>query len=172
MSKARKAPAKKPRTPPLVEPDEDERPLVTLQDARLAFRDLAVVTVATLRADGAPHVVPLWFVWREEAIYVSCRRDSVTWRNVDRDRRVALSFDLGKKWDELYGVVIGGRAEPMAADHPTVHQTMSAWFEKYRLLLSGEGFKRYTEQVENPGMLRVRTERIASWNHGAPPPRF
>jgi hypothetical protein len=42
---------------------------------------------------------------------------------------------------------------------------MSAWFEKYRLLLAGGGFRDYAEQVESPGMLRVRPLRIASWDH-------
>ncbi len=148
-----------------------DRPMVTLADARLAFRDLPVVNVASVRPDGGPHVVPLWFVWREEsAIYVSCRRGSLTWRNVDRDGRVALSFESGRKWHELHGAVVSGRAEPVAGDHPTVVPVMSLWFDKYRSLLSGPGFARYAEQVEDPGMLRVRPDRIAGWTH-APRPR-
>jgi hypothetical protein len=42
---------------------------------------------------------------------------------------------------------------------------MSAWYEKYRLLLSGGGFRDYADQVERPGMLRVRAERLAGWDH-------
>jgi PPOX class probable F420-dependent enzyme len=136
-----------------------------LLDARRVFRDLPVVHLATTRADGAPHVVPLWFVWREEAVYVSCRRDSATWRNIERDPRVALSFHVGRRWQELAGVVILGRAEPLVPEHPALRRVMSAWFEKYRLLLSGGGFREYAEQVEHPGMLRVRPERMASWDH-------
>jgi PPOX class probable F420-dependent enzyme len=136
-----------------------------LLDARRVFRDLDVAHVATTRPDGSPHVVPLWFVWREEAIYVSCRRDSATWRNVERDRRVALSFHRGRGWQDYAGVVLLGRAEPIVPEHPALAGVMSAWFEKYRLLLSGGGFRDYTEQVERPGMLRVRPERLASWDH-------
>lgn len=140
-----------------------------LLDARRVFRDLPVVHVATTRVDGSPHVVPLWFVWREEGVYVSCRRDSATWRNVENDSRVALSFNLGKTWQELAGVVLFGRAEPLVPEHPTLRGVMSSWFEKYRLLLSGGGFRDYAEQVEQPGMLRVRPQRIASWDHAQGP---
>jgi PPOX class probable F420-dependent enzyme len=136
-----------------------------LLDARRMFRDLPVVHLATTRADGSPHVVPLWFVWREEAVYVSCRRASATWRNVERDPRVALSFHIGRRWQELAGAVILGRAEPLVPEHPALRGVMSAWFEKYRLLLSGGGFRDYAEQVERPGMLRVRPHRIASYDH-------
>ena len=134
-------------------------------DARRIFKDLPVAHLATMRPDGAPHVVPLWFVWGEEAVYVSCRRDSQSWRNAERDPRVALSFNLGRRWRELAGAVLYGRAEPLATEHPALRGTMSAWFEKYRLLLAGGGFRDYAEQVESPGMLRVRAERIAAWDH-------
>jgi PPOX class probable F420-dependent enzyme len=138
-----------------------------LLDVALVFRDLPVVHVATTRRDGSPHVVPLWFVWREEGVYVSCRRDSATWRNVENDPRVSLAFHSGRKWRELAGVVLSGRAEPLVPEHPALRGVMSAWFEKYRLLLSGGGFRDYAEHVESPGMLRVRPERIVGWDHAA-----
>jgi PPOX class probable F420-dependent enzyme len=136
-----------------------------LLDARRVYRDLPVVHVATTRADGSPHVVPLWFVWREEGVYVSCRRDSATWRNVERDPRVALSLDRGRTWRDYAGIVLFGRAEPLVPEHPALRDVMSAWFEKYRLLLAGGGFRDYADQVESPGMLRVRAERLATWDH-------
>lgn len=141
-----------------------------LLDARRVFRDLPVVHLATTRADGSPHVVPLWFVWREEAVYVSCRRDSATWRNVERDPRVALSFDRGRGWRDYAGIVLFGRAEPLVPEHPTLRGLMSAWFEKYRLMLAGGGFREYADQVEHPGMLRVRAERVAAWDHAVARP--
>jgi PPOX class probable F420-dependent enzyme len=143
----------------------DNRGPLRLLDARRLFRDLPVVHVATTRADGSPHVVPLWFVWREEAVYVSCRRESATWRNIERDPRVALSFNVGRSWRELAGAVIPGRAEPLVPEHPALRGVMSAWYEKYRLLLTGGGFRDYAEQVETPGMLRVRPQRIAAWDN-------
>jgi PPOX class probable F420-dependent enzyme len=136
-----------------------------LLDARRVYRDLPVVHVATTRADGGPHVVPLWFVWREEGVYVSCRRDSATWRNVERDPRVALSLDRGRTWRDYAGIVLFGRAEPLVPEHPALRDVMSAWFEKYRLLLAGGGFRDYADQVESPGMLRVRAQRLATWDH-------
>jgi PPOX class probable F420-dependent enzyme len=136
-----------------------------LLDARRVFRDLPVVHLATTRPDGSPHVVPLWFIWREEAVYVSCRRESATWRNAEHDARVALSFSTGRSWREYAGIVLLGRAEPLVPEHPALRGVMSQWFEKYRLKLSGGGFRDYARQVESPGMLRVRPERIAGWDH-------
>jgi PPOX class probable F420-dependent enzyme len=123
------------------------------------------VEVATTLPDGSPHVVPLWFVWRDEALYVSARRTSATWRNVERDPRLALTFHRGERWNELVGAVLHGRADPLSTAHPTVGGVMSSWYEKYRSLLGGEAFERFAEQVEDPGMLRVRPERLTHWDH-------
>jgi len=49
--------------------------------------------VATTRADGAPHVVPVWFIVVEAAVVFTCAGASVKGRNLARDPRVAVSVD-------------------------------------------------------------------------------
>lgn len=134
-------------------------------DARRTFRDAPVVHVGSLDPDGSPHVVPLWFVWLEDAIYVSCRAGSAVWRNLIRDPRVALELERGRAWTDQEGVVVRGRAEPMPPDHPSSKRALSAWFEKYRGDLGGPGFAAYTEQITEPALFRVAPERISSWSH-------
>lgn len=138
---------------------------MNLLEARRAFGDLPVVEMGTTMADGTPHVVPLWFLWRDEAIYVSARRTSSTWRNVERDGRVALSFHRGRRWGELSGAVLYGRADCLSPNHPALHAVMSEWFAKYRRMM--DSLRRYAEEVQDPGILRVRPERIAFWDHAA-----
>jgi hypothetical protein len=133
--------------------------------ARRMFGGLPVVNVATVEADGAPHVVPLWFVWPEDAIYVSTRREGRTWANVAADPRVALTVDLGRAWVEIAGIEIRGRADRLPAEHADMRRAISAWHEKYRPLLAGEGFSRFADEVRGLGFLRVAPERILAWDH-------
>ena len=107
--------------------------------ARRMFASLPSAAVATTNADGSPHVVPLWFVWPEEAVFVSTRQDGRTWANALRDPRVAITIDLGRAWVEVAGVEIVGRAEPLSAESAAMRKPISAWHEKYRPLLAGEG---------------------------------
>lgn len=136
-----------------------------LAQARRMFGDLPVVNVATVGPDGAPHVVPLWFVWRDDAVYVSTRRPSRTWSNAAADPRVSLAIDLGRSWVELVGVVVLGNAELLGPEHPSMRSPMSAWHEKYRSLLAGDGFRRFTEEVRHLGFLRMVPRRILPWDH-------
>jgi PPOX class probable F420-dependent enzyme len=140
---------------------------MNLPDARMTFADVPVVHVGTIDRDGAPHVVPLWFVWLEDGVYVTGRGRSRVLANLRRDPRVALQFDRGRAWPEHVGVVVAGRAELLAPDHPSVRSAISAWFDKYRPELSGPGFAAYTEQVEEPALFRVRPERLSGWVHAS-----
>lgn len=138
---------------------------VDIASARRMFAGLPVASVATIDPDGSPHVVPLWFVWPEDAVYVSTRREGRTWANVAADPRVALSIDLGRSWVEIAGIEIRGVAEPLPAEHETMRRPISAWHEKYRPLLSGDGFARFAEEIRGLGFLRVVAERAAAWDH-------
>jgi nitroimidazol reductase NimA-like FMN-containing flavoprotein (pyridoxamine 5'-phosphate oxidase superfamily) len=136
-----------------------------LAEARKTFRDVRVAHVATVLPDGAPHVVPLWFVWLDDGVYVSSRQGSRLWRNAVRDLRVAVQIDMGRAWTEQAGILIHGEAEPLSHDHPLAKRALSAWFEKYREELAGTGFAAYSEQVRQPVLLRVRPERFSTWIH-------
>jgi nitroimidazol reductase NimA-like FMN-containing flavoprotein (pyridoxamine 5'-phosphate oxidase superfamily) len=133
--------------------------------ARRMFASLSSAAVATVNLDGSPHVVPLWFVWPEDAIYLSTRRDGRTWANVGRDPRVAITIDLGRSWVEIAGIEIRGRAEPLAAEHPSMRKPISAWHEKYRPLLAGDGFSRFAEEIAGLAFLRVVPDRVVAWDH-------
>jgi general stress protein 26 len=138
---------------------------VDVAAARRMFGGLSVVSVATVGPDGSPHVVPLWFVWPEDAIYVSTRREGRTWANVSADPRVALAIDLGRAWVEIAGIEVRGPAELLPAEHADMRHPISAWHEKYRPLLAGDGFPRFADEVRGLGFLRVTPERIAAWDH-------
>jgi general stress protein 26 len=136
-----------------------------LRAARRMFASLPSAAVATTSADGSPHVVPLWFVWQEDAIFVSTRQDGRTWANVARDPRVAITIDLGRAWVEVAGVEILGLAEPLSAESAAMRKPISAWHEKYRPLLAGEGFARFAEEVRGLGFLRVVPDAVRAWDH-------
>jgi PPOX class probable F420-dependent enzyme len=70
--------------------------------------------VATTRADGSPHVVPVWYIVDGDAVAFTIARDSVKARNLARDPRLTVSVD-----DDVFPysfATVSGRAE--IADRP------------------------------------------------------
>lgn len=136
-----------------------------LEGHRRMFGGLPAMAVASIGADGAPHVVPLWFVWDADAIWCSVRIGSRTWDNVARDPRVAMTIDVGRAWTELTGVSLHGRATLLPIEDPSMRGVASRWHEKYRGLFQGEGFERFAAEVDRLGFLRVVPDDAVAWDH-------
>ena len=61
-------------------------------DAFLAERG-HLARIATVKADGAPSVVPVWFIYENGCILITPRKNSEFLANVRREPRVAISID-------------------------------------------------------------------------------
>ena len=66
---------------------------------------------------------------------------------------------------ELSGARVEGVAEPLPAEHPDLRTPMSAWHDKYRSMLAGQGFERFAMAVPTLGFLRVVPAVVATWDH-------
>ncbi len=95
--------------------------------------------IASVRADGRPHIVPVWFVWADDRFYLCIQPGSVKARNLRRDGRVAVSLEDGSR-----PVICEGRGRFLEPPWPS--KVAAAFREKYDWELSGE--KDYTAMVE------------------------
>lgn len=66
------------------------------------------IWLATTCADGRPHLVPVWFVYWEAAVYICVEPQSVKARNLARDPRVTLALEDGDR-----ALVLAGKAAPV-----------------------------------------------------------
>ncbi|MEN3272478.1 MAG: hypothetical protein V7636_1239 [Actinomycetota bacterium] len=66
-----------------------------LPDEVRAFLDEPghLIRLATVDPDGAPSVVPIWFVFEEDRIWMTPRERSAWWGHVQHDQRVAAVVD-------------------------------------------------------------------------------
>lgn len=54
------------------------------------------VWLCTVRADGSPHVTPVWFVFLRGSWWVGADADSVKVRNIEKFPRVSLALEDGR----------------------------------------------------------------------------
>lgn len=52
-----------------------------------------VAWLTTLRADGSPHVTPVWFVTEGTSIWFASSQVNVKVRNIEQDPRVSVAID-------------------------------------------------------------------------------
>ncbi|OLZ72070.1 PPOX class F420-dependent enzyme [Streptomyces sp. IMTB 2501] len=64
--------------------------------------------LSTVRADGSPHVAPIWFLLDGAELVFNTGKDTVKGRNLARDGRIALCVDDDRP--PFHFVVVNGRA--------------------------------------------------------------
>jgi nitroimidazol reductase NimA-like FMN-containing flavoprotein (pyridoxamine 5'-phosphate oxidase superfamily) len=132
---------------------------LSLTDGELAayLAEQRTARVATVRPDGAPHVVPLWFVWHGGALYLNSTLGNPTVRNMLRMGSASAVIDDGDRYDVLRGVVLTGRVKRLGDQAPS--DVERAWSNKY--LGGGElPYRKWKDRT----WLRLDPERTASWD--------
>lgn len=119
--------------------------------------------VATVDADGNPHVAPLWFVWDGTSMWLNSIVRSQRWVDLQRDPRIAIVVDGGDQFTELHGVEIRGNAEAIG-DVPRGTGRNDALFEAER-----DFARKYIGQDEfvtdgRHAWLRITPTSIVSWD--------
>jgi nitroimidazol reductase NimA-like FMN-containing flavoprotein (pyridoxamine 5'-phosphate oxidase superfamily) len=113
--------------------------------------------VATVRGDGAPHVVPLWFVWHEGSIWINNLRRARRSRDLEAGSAVALCIDTGVEYFELRGAVVYGTPQTVDPEDPALAPVRQGFGDKY---FGGN----QVPDVKSHQWLRVVPDRIASWD--------
>lgn len=112
--------------------------------------------VGTVSPDGDPHVTPLWFVWRDGALYVTSLRRSRRTRDIEAGGRVAVCVDAGEHYGELHGAVLYGRFEPVEDDDERT-AARADFGEKYW------GGSDIPDRASHRWLV-LRPDRIVSWD--------
>jgi PPOX class probable F420-dependent enzyme len=55
------------------------------------------VWLATVRPNGKPHLIPIWFVWHAEKFYICTEGKSVKIKNLKANPLVCVSLEDGNK---------------------------------------------------------------------------
>lgn len=84
------------------------RDTIRMQDLEVqAFLEQQRTLVcATIGRDGRPHLMPLWYVLRDERLWSWTYARSQKVRNLERDARATLQIEAGEQYNELRGVML------------------------------------------------------------------
>lgn len=121
-------------------------------------------TLATLGADGMPHLVAMWFAVLDGEIWFETKAKSQKAVNLRRDDRLTCLVEDGLTYDKLRGVSIEGRAEVIDDPDALWRVGVDIW-ERYNGPYSEEMRPFVEFMLVKRVAVRVRPERIRSWDH-------
>jgi len=123
------------------------------------LREEPVIWLATVRRDGQPQVVPVWFLWDGQDILIYSLPQSQKVRNITHNPRVSLHFN-SDPWAE-HVTRLDGWAE-IVPDAPPAHEN-AAYLEKYREGIADLGLTAEQFASEYRTLIRVHPERLIHW---------
>src|SRR6478735_11889431 len=69
--------------------------------------------VATVSADGRPHIGALWFTWDGTSLWLYSITRSLRWSQLRQDPKIAVVVDDGVEYADLRGIELSGEAVPV-----------------------------------------------------------
>jgi PPOX class probable F420-dependent enzyme len=124
-----------------------------------------VLICATNGTGGWPHLMPLWYVIRDQELWSWTYAKSQKVKNLARDPRATLQIEDGEQYHELRGVMVEARTE-IHRDLDLVAEFGAELFGRYGGGGTGPEFlEAVRAQAAKRVALQFRAERTASWDH-------
>jgi nitroimidazol reductase NimA-like FMN-containing flavoprotein (pyridoxamine 5'-phosphate oxidase superfamily) len=146
-------------TRPTVRMSEDEIWAV-VQDAHTGI-------LTTLRSDGSPVALPVWFAVIDRHVYTHTRGKKLV--RVRNNPVSSFLVEDGQRWSELRAVHLSGRAEIVEPDEDLAGAISAEMDRKYRRFrTSRQSMPTATRQAYQSGFAYVRFTpegKVLNWNN-------
>jgi general stress protein 26 len=120
-----------------------------------------VVTCATLGPRGWPHLMPLWFLFRDREIWAWTYAKSQKVLNLERDPRATLQVEAGTEYHELRGVMLECDVV-LHRETPVVQAFGEELFQRYA---GDPASEMVAAQAPKRVALQFVERRRATWDH-------
>ena len=130
------------------------------------LRSEPVVWMSTVRPDGSPHLIPIWFSWDGEAILVASKPHAQKIRNLRANPIVMLA--LGQPDEDFDVGLLEGRAELL--DTPAADTLPASHLTKYRAAMAAIGLTPDEFIATYTQVIRIVPTRYLSWHGRTTPP--
>jgi PPOX class probable F420-dependent enzyme len=146
----------------------NQRSQIVMSDAEIDrfLRQSRIATMATVGADGRPHLVAMWYGLIDGRIYFETKAKSQKAVNLRRDPRITVSVESGDTYDQLRGVSIEGTTTLI--DDTGSEEYWAAGvsvFERYQGPYSDDARPFLEAMMNKRIVVRVDPTRVRSWDH-------
>ncbi|MFD4691835.1 pyridoxamine 5'-phosphate oxidase family protein [Streptomyces sp. NPDC058463] len=119
--------------------------------------------VATVSAEGMPHVGALWFVWDGTSLWLYSLTRSRRWAQLRQNPKIAVVVDDGVEYGDLRGVELSGEAE-VVGEAPRTGEACAELELPERLFASKYFGLDTLPHDGRHAWLRLTPEAVTSWD--------
>lgn len=134
------------------------------QEIRHFIASQRTANLATVGADGQPHLVAMWFALIDGALWFETKRKAQKTVNLRRNPRATVLIEDGLTYESLRGVSLEGRAEIVDDPEQLWAVGVNVW-ERYNGPYTDE-VRPFVEAMLNKRVaVRFDVTRTRSWDH-------
>jgi nitroimidazol reductase NimA-like FMN-containing flavoprotein (pyridoxamine 5'-phosphate oxidase superfamily) len=142
-------------------------PRMTVEECWAFVAEAHTGIMTTLRRDGMPIALPLWFACLDRTIYLQTRGRKL--QRIRRDPRASFLVEAGQHWAELKAVHLTGTAEVVDLDDELSARFRTEMDRKYAAFSSRASMPRDTAEYYAKavtGVVRfVADDRVLNWDN-------
>jgi PPOX class probable F420-dependent enzyme len=115
-----------------------------------------ITWLVSVRPDGRPHAVAVWFLWDGDTILIFSRPNNQKLRNIQSNPNVVLALDNTHEGEDP--ITIEGTATLLASGEVDI--THNSYIEKYAEGIKGIGFTPEQMAAQYTQAIRIRPTRV------------
>ncbi|MFZ3069692.1 MAG: pyridoxamine 5'-phosphate oxidase family protein [Anaerolineaceae bacterium] len=121
--------------------------------------------MATVDKQGQPHVVPVWYGWDGESIWISAYADTRKIKNLEENPLISIAVDEVGESEKTSAVILEGQAQLLREPREFLRGQFLWIYKRY----VGEEHimeKTYQEWIEDPlnTLIKLTPRKVSTWN--------
>jgi PPOX class probable F420-dependent enzyme len=123
------------------------------------LRSEPILWLSSVRPDGRPHLIPVWFLWDAGRLLVFSKPENQKIRNIRANANVMVALEAIDEGEDV--VLIEGQARLL--DQTDLAPTLPAFAEKYAALIKRLGWTPESMATEYTQALEIVPSRFLAW---------
>lgn len=137
---------------------------MTDEEVRQFLDGRHTMNVATIGADGQPHLVAMWYGFLDDAPAFWTYGKSQKVQNLRRDPRITCLVETGDAYSELRGVELVGTGTVLD-DRESVLAVGRSVYERYTGPFEGTALSVLEQMGAKRVAVRIDVAKVVSWDH-------
>ena len=121
-----------------------------------------ILRLATVDKTGTPHIVPVWYMYSRDKIYVGTNTKTEKAKNIKAHRKVSFCVDVGVNSPKIFGVMGQGNAK-LIKDKQIVSRLAKKILLRYFKNLNNKSAKEILEDTDC--IIEIVSKKYVVWQY-------
>lgn len=121
-----------------------------------------ILRLATIDKTGNPHIVPVWYLYQNDKIYIGTNTKTQKAKNIKKNPKVAYCVDVGINSPDIIGVMGVGRAK-LIVEKTKVKSIAKKILRRYFSSLQNKSAQQLLSDTDC--IIEITPKKVTNWKY-------